>query len=72
MCIRDRSKVAAKNLKSLISSSNGIPQDPKALAKLLDQLELDMFEHARNLEFEEAATVRDQISKIRQSRFGAK
>ena len=65
------SRVAEKNLKSLISSSNGIPQDPKALAKLLDQLELDMFEHAKNLEFEEAATVRDQISKIRQSRFGA-
>ena len=65
------SRVAEKNLKSLISSRNGIPQDPKALAKLLDQLELDMFEHAKNLEFEEAATVRDQISKIRQSRFGA-
>ena len=42
-----------------------IPQDPKALGKLITQLENRMFEHAKNLEFEEAAQVRDQIQEIR-------
>ncbi len=45
-----------------------IPKDPKALGKLMTQLENRMFEHARNLEFEEAAQVRDQIQEIRQQR----
>jgi len=42
-----------------------IPDDPKALGKLMSQLENQMLEHARNLEFEEAAQVRDQLQEIR-------
>jgi excinuclease ABC subunit B len=42
-----------------------IPEDPKALGKLLSRLENQMVEHAKNLEFEEAAQVRDQIHRIR-------
>lgn len=38
---------------------------PKKLAKKLDDLEEKMLEHAKNLEFEEAARVRDQIKRIR-------
>jgi excinuclease ABC subunit B len=45
-----------------------IPEDPKALGKLMTQLENRMLEHAKNLEFEEAAQVRDQIHEIRQER----
>ncbi|MFP6815606.1 MAG: excinuclease ABC subunit UvrB [Pseudomonadales bacterium] len=45
-----------------------IPEDPKTLGKLMTQLENRMFEHAKNLEFEEAAGVRDQIQDIRQKR----
>jgi excinuclease ABC subunit B len=43
---------------------------PDALAKQLNRLEKQMHRHARNLEFEQAAAVRDQIQAIRQSRFG--
>ncbi len=48
-----------------------LPEDPKALGKLVQSLEQKMQEHARNLEFEEAALLRDQIRSIRHERFGA-
>jgi excinuclease UvrABC helicase subunit UvrB len=34
------------------------------------KLEAEMFKLARNLEFEEAALLRDQIQKLRQETFG--
>src|SRR3989344_5480207 len=43
---------------------------PSALAKLLDKLEKQMYAHARNLEFEKAAALRDKIHAIRSRRFG--
>ncbi|MEQ8857537.1 MAG: excinuclease ABC subunit UvrB [Pseudomonadales bacterium] len=45
-----------------------IPDDPKALGRLLEKLELQMLEHAKNLEFEEAAALRDRIQEIRAER----
>ncbi|NIP14910.1 MAG: excinuclease ABC subunit UvrB [Pseudomonadales bacterium] len=45
-----------------------IPEDPKALGRLLAELEERMLEHARNLEFEEAAQLRDELQKIREDR----
>ena len=45
-----------------------IPTDPRALGKLLDQLEKEMFDHAQNLEFEEAARLRDRMQEIRDMR----
>ncbi len=45
-----------------------IPADPKALGKLMDKLEKQMLDHAQNLEFEEAAKLRDQLKEIRDSR----
>jgi excinuclease ABC subunit B len=45
-----------------------IPEDPKALGRLLAELEERMLEHARNLEFEEAAQLRDELKKIREDR----
>ena len=45
-----------------------IPSDPRALGKLLDRLEKEMLDHAQNLEFEEAARLRDQMQEIRDSR----
>lgn len=38
---------------------------PKQLAKKLEHLEEQMLEHAKNLEFEEAAKIRDQIKYIK-------
>ncbi|MFT3742124.1 MAG: excinuclease ABC subunit UvrB [Gammaproteobacteria bacterium] len=42
---------------------------PKQLAKTLKQLEDQMLQHAKNLEFEAAAKLRDQIQNIRKSYF---
>lgn len=44
-----------------------IPKDPRALGKLLTKLEKQMMDHAQNLEFEEAANVRDQIGEVREA-----
>jgi excinuclease ABC subunit B len=43
----------------------------KDLGKRIKALEKQMLEHARNLEFEKAARVRDQLSVLREQAFGA-
>jgi len=43
---------------------------PEKLAQKVKQLEKQMYEHARNLEFEEAARIRDQIRHIQESGMG--
>jgi len=43
----------------------------KQLAREIKQLEKQMLEHARNLEFEKAAQVRDRLSELKKSFFGA-
>jgi len=40
------------------------------IAKEIKRLEKLMMEHARNLEFENAARVRDQLSNLRAQAFG--
>ncbi|MFA9439153.1 excinuclease ABC subunit UvrB [Uliginosibacterium sp. sgz301328] len=45
--------------------------DEKALAKTIKKLEKDMQEYAKNLEFEKAASARDELFKLRQRAFGA-
>ena len=42
---------------------------PAALARKLKQLEAQMHEHAKNLEFEDAAAMRDQLAEIKQLAF---
>ena len=42
---------------------------PAALSRKLNALENTMAEHAKNLEFEEAASVRDQIAELKQIAF---
>jgi excinuclease ABC subunit B len=43
----------------------------KDLGKRIKQLEKQMLEHARSLEFEKAARVRDQLALLREQAFGA-
>mgnify|MGYP001825656924 FL=1 len=43
---------------------------PEQLAKRINRLEQQMYEHARNLEFEEAARLRDQIRHIEMANLG--
>jgi excinuclease ABC subunit B len=43
----------------------------KDVAREIKRLEKLMLEHARNLEFEKAARVRDQLAELRERAFGA-
>jgi excinuclease ABC subunit B len=43
---------------------------PEALSRKLNQLEKQMHQHARNLEFEQAAAIRDKIRRLRDANFG--
>jgi excinuclease ABC subunit B len=52
-----------------ISSAEALSE--KDLGKRIKQLEKQMLEHARNLEFEKAAGLRDQLALLRQQAFGA-
>jgi excinuclease ABC subunit B len=61
---RNRTSRGARGVEPLVD----LPEDPKALGKLLKGLEERMMEHAKDLEFEQAAQVRDQITEIRQQR----
>jgi excinuclease ABC subunit B len=40
--------------------------EPRQVAARLKQLEAQMYQHARDLEFEKAAAVRDEIQKLRE------
>ncbi len=44
---------------------------PEQAAKRIKKLEAEMMKHARNLEFEQAARIRDEIQQLRQAAFGA-
>ncbi|MDG1864617.1 MAG: excinuclease ABC subunit UvrB [Woeseiaceae bacterium] len=44
--------------------------DPKILFKQADEIEKTMLEHARNLEFEDAARLRDELEDIRNTAMG--
>ncbi len=44
---------------------------PKELAREIKRLENEMFEHAKNLEFEKASEVRDKLASIRKQVFGS-
>ena len=46
------------------------PKHPEKLSKTIEELEIKMFEAAKNLEFEEAAKLRDEITLIKEFNFG--
>ncbi len=56
--------------KSRRRSAPGKAPDPAAAAADIAALEKEMYEHARNLEFEEAARLRDTIRRLRDESLG--
>lgn len=58
-------------LKGMVDAAAGELLSEKDLAKRIKQLEKQMLEHAKNLEFEKAARVRDQLALLREQAFGA-
>jgi excinuclease ABC subunit B len=60
-----------KKLKALEQSAEVEALSEKDLGKRIKLLERQMLEHARNLEFEKAARLRDQLAQLREQAFGA-
>jgi len=60
---RAKGKVAEERL---AYSEELLKLSPAALGRKLEQMEAQMQEHAKNLEFEEAAKLRDQLTEIKQ------
>jgi excinuclease ABC subunit B len=58
-------------LKGMVDAAAGDVMSEKDLAKRIKLLEKQMLEHAKNLEFEKAARVRDQLAQLRERAFGA-
>jgi excinuclease ABC subunit B len=58
-------------LKGIVDAAAGDVLSEKDLAKRIKLLEKQMLEHAKNLEFEKAARVRDQLAQLREQAFGA-
>ncbi len=49
----------------IIDEELELSNDPKEFAKVMARLEKEMFQHAENLEFEQAARTRDRIEELR-------
>ena len=62
---RGRGRRDAKDRAGPQKATRVVDTDPKAVGKLLDELEAKMYDHAKNLEFEEAAAVRDELRDLR-------
>ena len=58
-------------LKQMEDAAQVEAMSEKDLGKRIKQLEKQMLEHAKNLEFEKAARVRDQLALLREQAFGA-
>ncbi|MEM8942141.1 MAG: excinuclease ABC subunit UvrB [Pseudomonadota bacterium] len=69
MPTKARSKGQKAGEDTLAFSKEILNLSPSALARKLQQLESTMQEHAKNLEFEQAAALRDQITEIKQQTF---
>jgi excinuclease ABC subunit B len=70
-------KTIIKSIPDILESSYPVPKrtsnksnfeklDPKELIKKAEKIEKKMLKHAQNLEFEEAAKLRDEVQKIRE------
>ncbi len=64
-------KSAKEDRKSSAPAAPGEALSERDLGKRIKALEKQMLEHARNLEFEQAARTRDQLAELRERVFGA-
>ena len=64
-----RGKAAARQVAE--PAGDYAAMDPTQAARRIQELEQRMYQHARDLEFEDAAQVRDQIRRIREAALGA-
>jgi excinuclease ABC subunit B len=62
---------AQRELRAAQSLAEYQTMDEAALAREIRKLEKEMLEHARNLEFEQAAAARDRLRELKEGAFGA-
>jgi len=65
------SEKSGRDDQKLLRAAEVEEMSEKDLGKRIALLEKQMLEHARNLEFEQAARVRDQLAQLREQAFGA-
>jgi excinuclease ABC subunit B len=65
-----KSSVKGKGRRVAEPEADYLPMDPGKLAARIKELEQKMYQHARDLEFEDAARVRDQIHKLKEANLG--
>jgi excinuclease ABC subunit B len=63
-------KTAKEEIRAAEAAAELEAMSEKDLGKRIKLLEKQMLEHARNLEFEKAARVRDQLAQLREQAFG--
>ena len=68
---RARRGIAGETVLAAEESAEYASMSPAALGRLLSKLEKQMFTHAKNLEFEEAAAIRNKIHAIKGRSLGA-
>ncbi len=64
-------RAAAQLAQQTLERAQAEALSEKDLAREIKRLEKQMLEHARNLEFEQAARVRDQLARLKDLAFGA-
>jgi excinuclease ABC subunit B len=64
------SEAAQRELKAAQSEAAYQSMDEAALAREIRRVEKEMLEHARNLEFEQAANARDRLRELKEMAFG--
>ena len=65
-----KSSVKGKGRRVAEPEADYLPLEPGKLAARIKELEQKMYQHARDLEFEDAARVRDQIHKLKEANLG--
>ncbi|HBV38189.1 MAG TPA: excinuclease ABC subunit B [Erwinia sp.] len=64
---KNKTKGRSKSPRAIVEDDAAVVDlSPKGLQKRIRELESQMQEHAKNLEFEEAANVRDQLHQVRE------
>jgi excinuclease ABC subunit B len=62
---------AREELKAAQTEARYEAMSEKELGRAIKRLEKEMYDHAKNLEFEKAAATRDELARLRQHAFGA-
>ncbi|GIU49098.1 UvrABC system protein B [Shewanella sairae] len=66
MDVGDTSDISQDRLKRVAESDAEYHVKPADISHEIDRLEKQMHEHAKNLEFEEAAAIRDKVGRLRE------